>query len=55
MYTCCRYYGLDGLTGHEGDSAFTVEVNHFTFGPGCLRETGRSQPSLKRFASKMAR
>ena len=40
MYTCCRYYGLEGVPGHEGDAAFTVEVNHFTFGPGCLREAG---------------
>ena len=40
MYTCCRYYGLEGPTGHEGDASFTVEVNHFTFGPGCLREAG---------------
>lgn len=40
MYTCCRYYGLEGVAGHEGDASFTVEVNHFTFGPGCLREAG---------------
>ena len=46
MYTCCRYYGLDGLTGHEGDSAFTVEVNQFTFGPGCLREAGSHARAL---------
>lgn len=46
MYTCCRYYGLEGLTGHEGDASFTVEVNHFTFGPGCLREAGSHARAL---------
>ena len=46
MYTCCRYYGLEGLTGHEGDVAFSVEVNHFTFGPGCLREAGSHARAL---------
>ena len=46
MYTCCRYYGLEGVAGHEGDSAFTVEVNHFTFGPGCLREAGSHARAL---------
>ncbi len=46
MYTCCRYYGLEGLAGHEGDAAFTVEVNHFTFGPGCLREAGSHARAL---------
>jgi hydroxyacid-oxoacid transhydrogenase len=46
MYTCCRYYGLEGLNGHTGDVAFTVEVNHFTFGPGCLREAGSHARAL---------
>jgi len=46
MYTCCRYYGLEGLSGHKGDAAFTVEVNHFTFGPGCLREAGSHARAL---------
>ena len=46
MYTCCRYYGLEGLQGHQGDAAFTVEVNHFTFGPGCLREAGSHARAL---------
>mgnify|MGYP002138748533 CR=1 FL=1 len=46
MYTCCRYYGLEGLTGHEGDTSFSVEVNHFTFGPGCLREAGSHARAL---------
>ena len=46
MYTCCRYYGLEGLQGHEGDASFTVEVNHFTFGPGCLREAGSHARAL---------
>lgn len=46
MYHCCRYYGLEGLQGHEGDAAFTVEVNHFTFGPGCLREAGSHARAL---------
>ena len=46
MYTCCRYYGLEGLQGHEGDAAFTVEVNHFTFGPGSLREAGSHARAL---------
>ena len=40
MYTCCRFYGLEGLTGDKADAAFSVEVNHFTFGSGCLREAG---------------
>ena len=38
MYTCCRCYGLEGLTGRKTAAAFLVEVNHFTFGSGCLRE-----------------
>ena len=46
MYRCCRYYGLEGVAGHEGDAAFSVEVNHFTFGPGCLREAGSHARSL---------
>ena len=46
MYTCCRYYGLEGVAGHEGDAAFTVEVNHFTFGHGCLREAGSHARAL---------
>ena len=46
MYQCCRYYGLEALQGHEGDAAFTVEVNHFTFGPGCLREAGSHARAL---------
>ena len=46
MYTCCRYYGLEGLTGHQGDASFTVEVNHFTFGPGSLREAGSHARAL---------
>jgi alcohol dehydrogenase class IV len=46
MYTCCRYYGLEGLDDHQGDAAFTVEVNHFTFGPGCLREAGSHARAL---------
>jgi hydroxyacid-oxoacid transhydrogenase len=46
MYTCCRYYGLEGLNEHQGDNAFTVEVNHFTFGPGCLREAGSHARAL---------
>ena len=46
MYTCCRYYGLEGLSNHDGDPAFTVEVNHFTFGPGCLREAGSHARAL---------
>lgn len=46
MYQCCRYYGLQGLAGHDGDAAFSVEVNHFTFGPGCLREAGSHARAL---------
>ncbi len=46
MYACCRYYGLEGLSGHEGDAAFTIEVNHFTFGPGCLSEAGSHARAL---------
>jgi hydroxyacid-oxoacid transhydrogenase len=46
MYNCCRYYGLQGLEGHEGDASFSVEVNHFTFGPGCLREAGSHARAL---------
>jgi hydroxyacid-oxoacid transhydrogenase len=46
MYQCCRYYGLQGLEGHAGDASFTVEVNHFTFGPGCLREAGSHARAL---------
>jgi hydroxyacid-oxoacid transhydrogenase len=46
LYTCCRYYGLEGLAGHDGDGAFTVEVNHFTFGPGSLREAGSHARAL---------
>jgi hydroxyacid-oxoacid transhydrogenase len=46
MYTCCRYYGLQELEGHEGDASFSVEVNHFTFGPGCLREAGSHARAL---------
>jgi hydroxyacid-oxoacid transhydrogenase len=40
---CCAYYNL---TGHEGDPAFTVEVNHFTFGRGALREVGDHAKAL---------
>jgi alcohol dehydrogenase class IV len=46
MYRCCRYYGLEGVAGHEGDTSFTVEVNHFTFGPGSLRESGSHARAL---------
>ncbi|TAG02027.1 MAG: iron-containing alcohol dehydrogenase [Betaproteobacteria bacterium] len=46
MYTCCRYYGLEGLADHAGDTSFSVEVNHFTFGPGCLREAGSHARAL---------
>ncbi|HPV24745.1 MAG TPA: iron-containing alcohol dehydrogenase, partial [Casimicrobium sp.] len=46
MYRCCRYYGLEGVAGHEGDASFTVEVNHFTFGPGSLRESGSHARAL---------
>ncbi|MEQ1596770.1 MAG: hydroxyacid-oxoacid transhydrogenase [Casimicrobium sp.] len=46
MYRCCRYYGLEGVAGHEGDASFTVEVNHFTFGPGSLREAGSHARAL---------
>ncbi len=46
MYNCCRYYGLQGLDEHAGDAAFSVELNHFTFGPGCLREAGSHARAL---------
>ena len=38
MYTCRCCYGLKELTGDKADAAFSVEVNDFTFGSGCLRE-----------------
>ncbi len=34
---CCDYYNL---AGHTGDPAFTIDVNRFTFGAGCLDEVG---------------
>jgi hydroxyacid-oxoacid transhydrogenase len=34
---CCAYFNLPE---HTGDPVFTVEVNHFSFGPGALRELG---------------
>jgi hydroxyacid-oxoacid transhydrogenase len=46
MYTCCRYYALEGLADHAGDASFSVELNHFTFGPGSLRETGSHARAL---------
>ncbi len=46
MYRCCRYYGLEGVARHEGDASFTVEVNHFTNGPGSLREAASHARAL---------
>ena len=40
---CCAYYNL---TGHEGDSAFTIDVNQFTFGRGALNEVGDHAQAL---------
>jgi hydroxyacid-oxoacid transhydrogenase len=40
---CCDYFNL---TGHTGDPAFTIEVNQFTFGTGCLNEVGDHAKAL---------
>ncbi len=40
---CCDYYNL---TGHAGDPAFTIEVNHFTFGRGAVKEVGAHARAL---------
>jgi hydroxyacid-oxoacid transhydrogenase len=40
---CCDYFNL---TGHTGDPAFTIEINQFTFGAGCLDEVGDHAKAL---------